>query len=97
MAKYCGIFKSQLRALADIAEVVMPVADRDGEGGEAVSAEAKLKVIRMLAEYTHSVCLLLRFGLLPQASDHAYRLRASRYALSYFFSIVHLPTHHNLN
>ncbi|VDK36694.1 unnamed protein product [Taenia asiatica] len=66
-----------LRALADIAEVVMPVADRDGESGETVSAEAKLKVIRMLAVYTHSVCLLLRFGLLPQASEHAYRLRAS--------------------
>ncbi|KAL5971884.1 Protein ELYS [Taenia solium] len=66
-----------LRALADIAEVVMSVTDRDGESGETVSAEAKLKVIRMLALYTHSICLLLRFGLLPQASEQAYRLRTS--------------------
>ncbi|KAH9279030.1 hypothetical protein ECG_08602 [Echinococcus granulosus] len=72
---------NSLRALADIAEVVMPVTDCDGHGGEAVSAEAKFKVIRMLAEYTHPVCLLLRCGLLPQASNHAYRLRASSEAL----------------
>ncbi|VDM22825.1 unnamed protein product [Hydatigera taeniaeformis] len=70
-----------LRALADIAEKAMSAVDCNGDSGETVSNKAKLKVIQMLAEYTHSVSLLLRLGLLPQASDCAYRLRASSEAL----------------
>ncbi|VDN96473.1 unnamed protein product [Rodentolepis nana] len=66
----CLCFQS-LRVLADIAKVVMSpsfIIDGDFENSEAVSAEAKLKVIQSLAEYTRPVSLLIRLGLLPQSA-----------------------------
>ncbi|VDL64426.1 unnamed protein product, partial [Hymenolepis diminuta] len=67
----CLCFES-LRALADIAKVVMSplfIGNDDLETSAAVSAEAKLKLIQSLAEYTRPVSLLIRLGVLPHGVD----------------------------
>lgn len=45
------------------------ISDDDLENSAAVSAEAKLKLIQSLAEYTRPVSLLIRLGVLPYGVD----------------------------
>ncbi|KAM7539267.1 hypothetical protein Aperf_G00000050824 [Anoplocephala perfoliata] len=80
--EYSGISQAvdysfgRLRVIADIAEVVMSRRfsyDDDDIGvtdSASVSAEAKLKLIQALAEYTRPVSLLIRLGLLPQKTSN---------------------------
>uniref|UniRef100_A0A5K3EZU7 ELYS-bb domain-containing protein n=1 Tax=Mesocestoides corti TaxID=53468 RepID=A0A5K3EZU7_MESCO len=62
---------NSLRQLAELAGSVYAAepSSRRNPSVSAAASEAKLRVISMFAEYTRPVCLLLRLGLLPQASD----------------------------
>ena len=73
-----------MRALSELAGAVFSSVRAGEDGGsEASSAEAKLRLVQSLAEYTRPVCLLLRLGLLPQASSPSFPIGGGAPLLAY--------------